>query len=316
MDKNNGLLAANVATAANMVSNLANIDNQFKINKYNNDVNRQNMIYQNAVAAANETESRIYNSPIEQLRRLTSAGVNAFTARDMLDSGNGSSSGSAGAAASNAVASPVTFDLSAMVDAMSRLDEMHFTNDQNRQAAREAMDQLMTNIRSQIDLQGNTIAEAQRAQKAQFDWQDSANVSQNKFAHSENELNREQQKVIADNNNKFAYATAVLSDRAQRDINDANIGFQRWNAEEQRQFQSYWNEAQSDFQAEENEKQRQFQSDENAENRFLQNWTSESTFSVGPFEALGWKVKDNLDQRYKGRVKDMDKEVIKGFIGD
>ena len=284
----NGLIASNLATSANMLSNVANIQNQNRINKYNNDVNRQNMIYQNAVASANETESRIYNSPIEQLRRLTAAGVNAFTAMDMLDGGNGSSAGSAGAASSNAVASPVNMDLSALVDAMSRLDEMHFTDDQNRKNAREAMSQLTENLRAQADMQGKTIEEQQRAQRAQFgenanqrDWQSSESAAQRAWQGLENVYQRGHEENMQDWSNIFTARQ-----------NELQRGFQASESKKQRAWQG-----------EQFEEQMKFTKEQNEENRFLQNWNADSGWSVdfGPIK-VGWKHKDSMDSRYHGNM--------------
>ncbi len=311
-----GIIGAAIGAGASILGNVINANNQNQINKYNADVNRQNMIMQNAYSASAEADARAYNSPLEQMKRLTSAGVNAFTAQDMLTSNQGNTANVATPSASNAVASPVNLDFSALADALMKIDEMHFTNGQNRQAAREAMDQLLTNINNQVKMQGVEIAERQRAQERQIEADVERQATQNDWQTEEYKKDRELQREQLYTNNLFSYANTLNSLKTQRDIAKSNIGFQRWNAEEQRKFQSYWNEAQFDFQAEENEKQRQWQSDENAENRFLQNWTSESSFSVGPLDAFSWKVKDNLDQRYKGRAKDMDKELIKGFIGD
>lgn len=285
----NGLIASNLQTSANMLSNVINVKNQNEINKYNNDVNRQNMMYQNAVASANETEARIYNSPIEQMRRLTAAGVNAFTAMDMLSSGEGSSAGSASASPSNAVASAVNMDLSSLVDAMSRLDEMHFTNSQNRQAARETMDQLMKNLKAQADMQGETIQEQQRSQRAQF----AENDTQRAWQGAQNAYQRGHDLIMQDSQNRF---TSSESSKQR--------SFQSSESEKQRKWQSDESDKQQAFQSKEAEEQRKWQSSENEENRWLQNWTADTGVGLD-FGALKvmWKSKDNLDDRYKGNRK-------------
>ena len=285
----NGLIAANLQTSANMLNAALDRENQNEINRYNNDVNRQNMLYQNAVASANETEARIYNSPVEQLRRLTAAGVNAFTATDMLSSGEGSSAGSASASPSSAVASPVNMDLSALVDAMSRLDEMHFTNDQNRKAARETMDQLMVNLQNQVEMQGRTIEESKRAQKAQF----ADNDTQRAWQASQNAYQRGHDLITQDAQNRF-----TASENATQ---------RKWQSSEnatQRSWQNEESEKQQVWQSSENATQRKWQSYENEENRWLQNWTGESGvgFDLGLLKLM-WKSKDILDDRYKGSRK-------------
>ncbi len=291
----NGLIAANFQTSANMLNEALNRENQNEINRYNNDVNRQNMLYQNAVASANETEARIYNSPVEQLRRLTAAGVNAFTATDMLSSGEGSSAGSASASPSSAVASPVNMDFSALVDAMSRLDEMHFTNDQNRKAARETMDQLMLNLQNQVEMQGRTIEESKRAQKAQF----ADNGTQRAWQASQNAYQRGHDLIIQDAQNRFTASESATQRKWQSEENSIQRG----------QEVEFFNKD-----AENKRMQFNIESFHKYEDRALQNRLSPRSgfLHIGPLK-IGFSGQKGFNEYYDG-VQKTDRDT-RGFFG-
>lgn len=250
-----GIIASAVQGGLSIANSAINNQNQNNINLFNAQQNRQNMMMQNAYSASAEADARAYNSPLEQMKRLTSAGINAFTAQDMISSNEGSAANVAAAPPSNAVASQVNLDFSALADSLMKIDEMHFTNSQNRQAARETLEQLLTNIDNQVKMQGIEIEERKRAQAEQIRSDLERQNIQNDWQTEEYKKDRELQREQLYTNNKFNYANAMMSNKTQRDIVDKQISFNKWNATEQRRWQS----------------------SENKENRFLQNLTTEES---------------------------------------
>lgn len=238
-----GILGGLIQSGASVASSIINNDRQNEINAFNARVNRENMIMQNAYSASAEADARAYNSPAEQMKRLTSAGINAFTAQDMVTSNQGNAASVASAPPSNAVASQTSLDFSALADALMKVDEMHFTDSQNRQAARESMSQLMENINNQLKMQGIEIQARKEEQERTIQADIERQSAQNDWQSAEYKRDRELEREKLYTNNIFSYANALNAQRTQRDIADKQIGFSKWNAEEQRRWQHQENES-------------------------------------------------------------------------
>ena len=238
-----GIFGSLIQGGMSVANSVINNANQERINEYNAVTNRENMLMQNAYNASAEADARAYNSPAEQMKRLTSAGINAFTAQDMVTSNQGNAANVAGASPSNAVSSQTSLDFSALADALLKVDEMHFTNSQNRQAARESMDQLMENINNQLKMQGIEIEERKRAQERTIQADLERQSLQNDWQSEEYKRDRELEREKLYTNNIFSYVNALNAQRTQRDIADKQIGFNKWNAEEQRRWQHQENES-------------------------------------------------------------------------
>lgn len=160
--------ASLASTGANAVTNAKNRRAQFEINKYNAEQNRLNLQTQMAYNSASTASQRQYDSPREQLARLTEAGVNAFTAQDMLGSDTGIGTNGISPSASNAQAYMSNFSLSDIVQSLNLLSSNLFSKDANDKQIQATKDNLTETLNNATDLEKMRINQAQLSQVMQM----------------------------------------------------------------------------------------------------------------------------------------------------
>lgn len=131
---------AGIAPLSSVAQNAVNAVVNFQNNQRNAEINRRNNLTQLAYNSAQIASNRQYDSPTEQMRRLSDAGVNAFTAQDMIQN-NQSQNGSYSPSAPQL--QPFMADFSAITDAISDLQTLQFTKEENRLNREHAIDMLM-----------------------------------------------------------------------------------------------------------------------------------------------------------------------------
>jgi hypothetical protein len=162
------LLTGTANTIVSGVGNKRNREQQERINQYNAEQNRLNLQTQMAYNSASQLSQRQYDSPREQLARLSDAGVNAFTAQDMIGADTGIGSGSVSPPVSNAQAYQSNFNLDSLVDAVKEFDKMQFTKTENQKDRKATEDNLLETLDNAIDLEDMKIKNSQVMQSNQF----------------------------------------------------------------------------------------------------------------------------------------------------
>jgi hypothetical protein len=120
-----------------------------------------------AYNSASALSQRAYDSPLEQKRRLSEAGVNSFTADSMLSSDTGIGAGSISPSSSNAQAYQSNFSLSDIVQSLDLLSSNVFTRDNNDKSIQATKDNLKDTLNNAIDLEDMRINQAQLSQVMQ-----------------------------------------------------------------------------------------------------------------------------------------------------
>lgn len=121
-----------VSGAVSLANNFINRKTQQQINTANHQHDFDMMREQQSYNLAGLASQREYDSPLEQKKRLMRAGINAFTAENMVSSGSGISQQALTPQNTPAQFQPFNFDVSAIYDALKTQSEL--SNQRNLQS--------------------------------------------------------------------------------------------------------------------------------------------------------------------------------------
>lgn len=185
------LLGSALTAGANAVGAGINVRNQRAINKQNLDFAQRQQTNQIAYQNAAVASQRQYDSPLEQRKRLQQAGVNPFTATDMLQSDVGISSDTPSAMSGNAAYTPVNLDFSSVMQCFQDLAKSN--NDLELQANQH---------KHEKDMQTSSNTYDKNKQRAQFAHENLAREEDQEF-----------KKDMIDLGQKYTLANMVLQQR-------------------------------------------------------------------------------------------------------
>lgn len=217
---------------------------QFAINQQNHEHDFDVMREQQAMNLSGLASQREYGSPLEQKRRLMRAGVNAFTAQNMISAGDSPAGAPVTPQNTPAQFSPINFSLSSVYDALKHRQEMKHQRGMQDDAQKHASEMTDKELEHQSFMQDvknvheRTMAYdtfIQDVAKLGLGFKHDLNMQANQFNENQtqrnwqanqNELDRESREFEGGLNRQFEQLKSAQQEALQRDLQKLMIEHQ------------------------------------------------------------------------------------------
>lgn len=239
------LIGSIINTSGNLIQAGINRSTQFKINQRNHEHDFDVMREQQAMNLSGLASQREYGSPLEQKKRLMRAGVNAFTAENMISAGDSPAGAPVTAQNTPAQFSPINFDLSSVYDALKHRQEMkhqrgmqddalkHASEMTDKELEHQSFMQDVKNVHERImayDAFINDVAKLGLGFEHDLTMQANQfneNQSQRNWQANQNELDRESREFEGGLNRQFEQLKNAQQEALQRDLQKLMLDHQQ-----------------------------------------------------------------------------------------
>ena len=230
------LLGSFVEAGASLAQAGINRRTQFTINQSNHEHDFDVMREQQAMNLSGLASQREYGTPLEQKKRLMRAGVNAFTAENMISAGDSPAGAPVTPQNTPAQFSPISFDLSSVYDALKHRQEMKHQRGMQDDAQKHASEMTDKELEHQSFMQDvknvheRTMAYnafIQDVAKLGLGFQHDLNLQANQFNENQaqrnwqanqNDLDRESREFEGGLNRQFEQLKSAQQEALQRDL--------------------------------------------------------------------------------------------------
>ncbi len=258
------LLGSIIETSGNLLANKSNQRFQAYVNQQNHEHDFDIMREQQAMNLSGLASQREYGSPLEQKKRLMRAGVNAFTAENMISAGDSPAGAPVTPQNTPAQFSPISFDLSSVYEALKHRSEMKHQKGMQDDAQKHASEMTDKELKHQEFMQDvKNVHEKTMAYdtfirdiaKLGIGFQHDLTMQSNQFSENQqqrnwqanqNQLDRDSREFEGGLNRQFEQLKTAQQEELQRDLQRLMIEHQERMKDKDIDFQTRKEEVEFD----------------------------------------------------------------------